>query len=138
VLRRARLQLPRERLLRFGHWTLDRLTRVLCASNGLRVPLSLAEFRLLSTFLDNPGCVLSRERLMDLARGLSVESFEHSMEMLVSRLRTKLDDDPCEPRHIHAVPGVGYLFDEIGVDPGLSMPVPAALRSARYPQAMPR
>jgi two-component system OmpR family response regulator len=138
VLRRARQQAPRERALRFGGWTLDRLTRVLSASSGLRVPLSLAEFRLLSAFLDNPGSVLSRERLMDLARGRSIDTFERSIDLLVSRLRTKLDDDPREPRHIRTVRGVGYLFDLLGVDADLPLPAAAMMLPARYPVDTPR
>lgn len=133
VLRRTRLNAPRERLLSFGGWTLDRLTRVLSAGNGVRVALSLAEFRLLSAFLDNPGCVLSRERLMDLARGRSIEAFERSIDLLVSRLRAKIDDDPQEPRHIRTVRGVGYLFDLLGFEADLRAQPAATMLPARYP-----
>jgi two-component system OmpR family response regulator len=96
--------------VRFGRWTLDTLARTLHAPNGLAVTLSNAEFRLLTTFLAEPTGVLSRDRLIDLARGRSLEMFDRSIDLLVSRLRHKLEDDPQSPRYIRTVRGVGYLF----------------------------
>jgi two-component system OmpR family response regulator len=96
--------------VRFGRWTLDTLARTLHAPTGLSVTLSNAEFRLLTTFLAEPTGVLSRDRLIDLARGRSLEMFDRSIDLLVSRLRHKLEDDPQSPRYIRTVRGVGYLF----------------------------
>jgi two-component system OmpR family response regulator len=80
------------------------------------VPLSNAEFRLLWVFLERPRRVLSREQLLDAARGRSIEAFDRSIDLLVSRLRQKLGDDPKAPQLIKTVRGEGYLFDarEIG------------------------
>ena len=134
LLRRTRPVVPRERHLRFGGWRLDLQTRQLHAATGLRVPLSHAEFRLLQTFLEHPGSVLGRDELMDLARGRSMQAFERSIDLLVSRLRAKLNDDPRDPRHIRTVRGVGYLFDIFGLEHGApSMTaVPAPMFPARY------
>lgn len=136
VQRRARPLAARERLLRFGAWQLDRHTRVLSVPGGPQVSLSLAEFRLLQVFLQHPGSVLSREQLMDLARGRSIDAFERSIDLLVSRLRSKLDDDPREPRHIRTVRGVGYLFDLFGLEPEAVAAAP--MFPARYEVDKPR
>ncbi|WP_407681586.1 response regulator [Pseudomonas mangiferae] len=102
--------------VRFDGWELDGVLRQLQTPEGLVVPLSNAEFRLLWTFLEAPRRVLSREQLLDAARGRSIEAFDRSIDLLVSRLRQKLGDDPRAPRLIKTVRGEGYLFDarEIG------------------------
>jgi DNA-binding response OmpR family regulator len=85
--------------------------RQLVADDGLVVPLSNAEFRLLWVFIERPRRVLSREQLLDAARGRSIEAFDRSIDLLVSRLRQKLGDDPKAPQLIKTVRGEGYLFD---------------------------
>ncbi|MOA47272.1 Transcriptional regulatory protein OmpR [compost metagenome] len=75
------------------------------------MPLSNAEYRLLCTFLERPQRILSREQLLDAARGRTVEAFDRSIDLLVSRLRQKLGDDPKAPRLLKTVRGEGYLFD---------------------------
>lgn len=127
LCRRAPVRTAAARELCFGGWRLDRLTRVLHTASGQKVPLSQAECRLLEAFLQNPGSVLAREQLMDLARGRAMHSFERSIDLLVSRLRAKLQDDPRAPRHIRTVRGVGYLFDALGVDARLEGAAPAML-----------
>ncbi len=97
--------------IRFDAWRLDGVLRQLQSPEGLLVPLSNAEFRLLWAFLERPRRVLSREQLLDAARGRSVEAFDRSIDLLVSRLRQKLGDDPRSPRLIKTVRGEGYLFD---------------------------
>jgi two-component system OmpR family response regulator len=97
--------------VRFDGWRLDSVQRQLEAPDGLLVPLSNAEFRLLWVFLERPRRVLSRELLLDSARGRSIEAFDRSIDLLVSRLRQKLRDDPRAPRLIKTVRGAGYLFD---------------------------
>ena len=57
------------------------------------------------------GGVLNRELLLDAARGRAIEAFDRSIDLLVSRLRQKLGDDPRSPRLIKTVRGEGYLFD---------------------------
>ena len=124
LLRRIQTVARRERHLRFGGWRLDLQTRQLHAATGLRVLLSHAEFRLLQTFLEHPGSVLGRDELMDLARGRSIQAFERSIDLLVSRLRAKLHDDPRAPSHIRTVRGVGYLFDVFGIVHDAASPAP--------------
>ncbi|WP_044875286.1 response regulator [Pseudomonas sp. LFM046] len=97
--------------IRFDAWRLDGVLRQLQSPEGLVVPLSNAEFRLLWVFLERPRRVLSREQLLDAARGRSIEAFDRSIDLLVSRLRQKLGDDPRSPRLIKTVRGEGYLFD---------------------------
>ncbi len=97
--------------VRFEGWTLHRTTRQLSAPDQLVVPLSNAEFRLLWTFIERPGRVLSRDQLLDLARGRSAEAFDRSIDLLVSRLRQKLREDPRSPRLLKTVRGEGYLLD---------------------------
>ncbi|WP_426142767.1 response regulator [Pseudomonas sp. DWP3-1-2] len=97
--------------VRFDAWRLNSVLRQLTAADGLVVPLSNAEFRLLRVFLERPRRVLSREQLLDAARGRSIEAFDRSIDLLVSRLRQKLGDDPKNPQLIKTVRGEGYLFD---------------------------
>lgn len=97
--------------IRFDDWRLHSVLRQLHAPDGLVVPLSNAEFRLLWVFLERPRRVLSREQLLDAARGRSIEAFDRSIDLLVSRLRQKLGEDPKAPRLIKTVRGEGYLFD---------------------------
>jgi two-component system OmpR family response regulator len=113
VLRRARVraeQLAAGHTLRVGDWTLDTRERRLLSARGDNVALSLAEYRLLMTFMSQPARVRSRDELMDAARGRSLESFERSIDLLVSRLRQKLGDDPREPSLIRTVRGQGYIY----------------------------
>ena len=97
--------------IRFDNWRLNSVLRQLIADDGLVVPLSNAEFRLLWVFIERPRRVLSREQLLDAARGRSIEAFDRSIDLLVSRLRQKLGDDPKAPQLIKTVRGEGYLFD---------------------------
>lgn len=94
-----------------GDWTLDAASRSLQARNGMRVPLSPAEYRLLCAFLDHPGHALARQALIDLARGVGADQLERNVDLLVSRLRKKLSDEAGLPPAIRTVRGVGYLFD---------------------------
>jgi two-component system OmpR family response regulator len=96
--------------VRFGDWELDTVARQLKAPTGLVVALSNAEFRLLTTFLEQPNRLFTRDQLMDLARGRSMDAFERSIDLLVSRLRQKLADDPQQPSFIKTVRGAGYVF----------------------------
>ncbi len=115
VLRRSRgLPRPaatRERSrLRFDRWTLDTLRRELVGEDGVAVPLSTTEFRLLTVFLERPRMVLSRDQLLDLTSGRSLEPFERSIDNQVSRLRKKIEADPKNPAIIKTVWGGGYVL----------------------------
>jgi DNA-binding response OmpR family regulator len=75
-----------------------------------RLELTTAEFELLGLFVRHRGRVLSRDRIMDLMRGTDREALDRSIDVLVSRLRTKLGDNPRQPRFIKTVHAVGYVF----------------------------
>ncbi len=96
--------------IHFAGWRLHRVLRQLVSPEGVVVPLSNAEFRLLWVFLERPRRVLSRDQLLDAARGRTMEAFDRSIDLLVSRLRQKLGEDPRDPRLIKTVRGEGYLF----------------------------
>jgi two-component system OmpR family response regulator len=95
----------------FEGWSLDVGTRQLTTPRQMVVPLSNAEFRLLWTFIERPRRVLNRDQLMDAARGQSSTAYDRSIDLLVSRLRQKLDDDPRDPKLLKTIRGEGYLFD---------------------------
>jgi two-component system OmpR family response regulator len=74
------------------------------------VPLSGAEYRLLKVFLEHPNRVLNRDQLLDLTQGRDADPFDRSIDVLVSRLRRRLEDDPKDPGIIKTVRGEGYVF----------------------------
>lgn len=95
----------------FDGWELHREERCLHSPDGLVVALSTAEFRLLCTFLQTPGRLFSRDQLIEQARGRSMDAFERSIDLLVSRLRQKLTRQDDAPSMIKTVRGAGYLFN---------------------------
>lgn len=98
-------------LWHFEGWTINRLARQLVTPQRMVVPLSNAEFRLLSVFIERPYRVLSRDQLMDAARGQNATAFDRSIDLLVSRLRQKLEEDPKDPKFLKTIRGEGYMFD---------------------------
>ncbi len=72
--------------------------------------MTSAEFDLLRTFCERPGRVLSRDSLLDLTQGRSTGSFERSIDVLVSRIRRKIEPNPADPTLIKTVRSGGYLF----------------------------
>ncbi len=92
-----------------GALALD-LDRRAVSVSGTPVDLTTMEFELLAVFVRNAGIALSRDRIMDSLRGLEWEACDRSIDVLVSRLRRKLGDDPRHPSYIKAVWGVGYQF----------------------------
>jgi two-component system OmpR family response regulator len=116
VLRRTRMLPPNlqvteaSRLIAFGQWRLDTTARHLLDSQDTVVALSGGEFRLLRVFLDHPQRVLSRDQLLNLTQGRDAEHFDRSIDLLVSRLRQRLQDDPREQTYIKTVRSEGYVF----------------------------
>ena len=115
VLRRANaLPKSRDRLpvrhLAFDRWILRADRRELVGEDGVSVPLSTAELRLLLALLQRPGVVLSRDQLLDLTSGKSAQPFDRSIDNQVSRLRRKLEIDPSNPGLIKTVWGGGYVL----------------------------
>jgi DNA-binding response OmpR family regulator len=78
--------------------------------DGRELPLTGYEFDLLRALAERAGRILSREQLMELAKGSAEEAFDRSIDVHVSRLRQKLGDDPKRPRLIKTVRGAGYLL----------------------------
>ena len=96
--------------VRFAGWQFDLDKRELISPDGVLVPLSGGEFALLATFIQHPQRVLSREQLLDFARGRDAQPFDRAIDVQVSRLRRKIESDPREPVLIKTVRGGGYLF----------------------------
>ncbi len=97
-------------LLLFAGWRLDVVRRELRSADDTLVLLSGSEFDLLLAFVEQPGRVLSRETLMDLARGSGHDAYDRSIDVQVSRLRYKLEQDPKNPSLIRTIRNAGYLF----------------------------
>jgi two-component system phosphate regulon response regulator OmpR len=93
----------------FGPFALDLGTRTL-TREGEPVPLTTGEFALLKALAQNPRKPMSRDKLMELARGRALESADRSIDVQVSRLRKLLGEDPSGPRFIQTVWGFGYVF----------------------------
>ena len=94
----------------FLGFTLDGVRRTLRAPNGVSILLTAGEFSLLSVFLDNPQRILSRDQLIEKARGADADVFDRAVDVQISRLRRKLHD--CAPQEIiKTYRGAGYLFD---------------------------
>lgn len=115
VLRRAANSgSPRDRIeparFCFGPWLLDTARQEIVGKDGMSVPLSTAEFRLLHAFVLRPNMVLSRDQLLDITAGRAAQAFDRSIDNQVSRLRRKIEPDPKEPQIIKTVWGGGYIF----------------------------
>jgi two-component system OmpR family response regulator len=114
ILRRSRSgrgSLTEKKEAEFMGWRLDLILRQLVSPDQIVIPLSNAEFRLLAVLVEHPNRVLTREFLLDEARGRGMELFDRSIDILISRVRQKLNDDPRTPSLIKTVRGEGYLFD---------------------------
>jgi len=94
----------------FAGWELDTISRQLVSPEGVVVPLSGSEYRLLRIFLNHPNRILSRDQLMDMMRGRETDPFDRSIDVQVSRLRHRLADDAKEPAIIKTVRGEGYIL----------------------------
>ncbi|MFW3613888.1 response regulator [Billgrantia antri] len=114
VLRRARGGVAgdpaRARMVAFGPWRLDRMTRELIDEGEARTPLSGADFQLLQVFLEHPEQVLSREALYELTRGRPAPPLDRSIDVHVCRLRQRLGEDTHYHQLIRTVRGAGYVF----------------------------
>ena len=89
----------------FAGWHLDTARRQLFSPSGVLIPLRAAEYELLRAFVEHPQRVLTRDQLLDLARGRAAAPFDRSVDVQVSRLRRKIGADL-----IHTVRAGGYLF----------------------------
>jgi len=92
-----------------GNLEVSWATRCVHLNNEL-LSLTTAEFDLLGLLVRNRGRVLSRERIMDETRGVDWEAYDRSVDVLISRVRQKLGDDPRRPEFIRTVRNAGYCF----------------------------
>ncbi|RDJ22027.1 response regulator [Bosea caraganae] len=95
----------------FGDWTLNIRTRQLAHVTHKDIKLTAGEFNLLMAFLKSPQQILSREQLLAGTRIHDEEVFDRSIDVLILRLRRKLEEDPTRPRIIRTERGAGYVFD---------------------------
>jgi two-component system, OmpR family, response regulator len=115
ILRRSQMvadepAVPRGRRLHFAEWTLDLARRELMAPDGAAVDLSGAEYDTLLAFLEHPHRVLSRDQLLEFSRNRLGEVLDRSVDVLVSRLRRKIEPEPADQAMIKTVRGTGYMF----------------------------
>ena len=115
VLRRRSEPLPpgapasEQGQMSFGQVSVDLATRVLTRA-GTTIALTTGEFALLKVLLEHPRVPLSRDKLMELARGREYEVFDRAIDVQISRLRKLVEPDPAHPVHIQTVWGFGYVF----------------------------
>jgi two-component system OmpR family response regulator len=115
VLRRATVFVPGDlsgagQIYQFAGWRLDAARRQLYSPTGALVMLRTAEFDILLAFVERPQRVLTRDQLLDLARGRAASPFDRAIDVHVSRLRRRIEADPKEPEMIRTVRSGGYYF----------------------------
>lgn len=94
----------------FAGWQMETASRRLLSPEKIEIILSAGEYALLNIFITRPRRVLSRDQLLELLHNRTYGPFDRSIDIQVSRLRQKLDDDPKKPQIIKTVRGGGYLF----------------------------
>ncbi len=114
VLRRKPNELPgapssEEKLIKFGEYELNLATREMKRGTE-QMTLTSGEFAVLKSLVTNPRKPLSRDKLMNLARGRDYSALERSIDVQVSRLRRMIEVDPAKPRYLQTVWGIGYVF----------------------------
>ncbi|MCF3595286.1 response regulator transcription factor [Rhodobacteraceae bacterium LMO-12] len=112
---RARLRKPTpaqqsSETARFNGWTAHFERYILIDENGCETPFSHAEGEVLRLFLERPKRLISRANMQESLGGGAGESFDRAMDVRISRLRTKLHEDPKNPRLIKTIYGAGYIF----------------------------
>ena len=113
ILRRAEEHETREsapRSLHFAGWTLDLAARNLIGADGVVIALSTGEFRLLHLLAESPSRVFSRDQLMDTLAGRDAGPFDRTIDVMISRLRRRLNDDARDPELIKTVRSEGYML----------------------------
>ena len=115
ILRRSQVvasekQPAEQACFQFANWTLDKGVRRLLSPEQLEVSLSTGEFSLLVTLLERPQQVLSRDQLLDLTKNRMASPFDRSIDIQISRLRNKIEEDPKQPQIIKTIRGGGYML----------------------------
>jgi two-component system phosphate regulon response regulator OmpR len=93
-----------------GSCFLDLKSRTLSDARGREVPITSMEFDLLKALVEHPNQVLSRDQLLSMTRNREWEPFDRSIDIRITRLRRKVEDDPAHPRVIKTVRGAGYMY----------------------------
>jgi DNA-binding response OmpR family regulator len=93
-----------------GRCFLDMKARSLADAKGREIPITSMEFDLLKALIEHPNQVLSRDQLLTMTRNREWEPFDRSIDIRITRLRRKLEEDPAHPRAIKTVRGAGYMF----------------------------
>jgi two-component system OmpR family response regulator len=101
---------PPAKVIRFSGWVLEPARRRLVNPQDVEVPLTGGEYELLLALIERPNRVLTRDMLMDLLRGRQAGPFDRAIDVAVSRLRRKLEDDGRNPQLIKTVRGGGYVL----------------------------
>lgn len=109
VLRRSADRPTSDGPLKFGDLTID-LERRTAELAGESLDLTTMEYQLLVLFVENPGRTFTRDEILNELRGIDAQLFSRSVDILVSRLRQKLQDTTKQPRYIKTVWGTGYIF----------------------------
>lgn len=115
VLRRAEPQArgageAAKQTFHFNGWRVSLLAREVVSPTGAKVAMTGAEFDLLHAFCENPNRVLTRDQLINMTHGRTAGPFERSIDVLVSRLRQKLEQDPRNPSMIQTIRSEGYML----------------------------
>ena len=82
--------------------------------NGNVLDLTTKEFELMDLFIKNPGVIFTRDEIIKEIKGIDAHLFSRSIDILISRLRHKIEDDPKEPKLIKTIWGKGYMFVQVG------------------------
>ena len=82
--------------------------------NGSVLDLTTKEFELMDLFIKNPGVIFTRDEIIKEIKGIDAHLFSRSIDILISRLRHKIEDDPKEPKLIKTIWGKGYMFVAVG------------------------
>ena len=111
LLRRGRAETDQKgRSAEFAGWSVDFDLFQLKASDGTITPVSQAEGEVLRLFLNAPNRLITRQYMQETLGGVAGDSFDRAMDVRVSRLRTKLREDPKNPKLIKTIYGAGYIF----------------------------
>jgi len=112
LLRRSKVETskPANQIIKFSGWVADFDQHILTSPKGDIQSLSFAEAQVLQLFLSAPNRLISRDHMLEKLGGTASDNFERAMDVRVSRLRTKLQDDPQNPKIIKTIYGAGYIF----------------------------
>jgi two-component system phosphate regulon response regulator OmpR len=108
VLRRSQAA-PAANILRFGRLEVDKDAREV-RIDGAHRPLTAYQYEIMLAMAERAGRVLSREALFDILKGESIEAFDRSIDVHISRIRSAIEDNPKRPRRVLTVRGAGYVF----------------------------